>query len=130
MPRAPRRCPGDKGNCPNLIRNTKYCPDHTTSWTGNRSRSSTVTSTAAWKRLRLEVLERDHHQCQLREPGCTVDATQVDHIINTAAGGAELDPDNCQSACPTCNARKAQREGTAARLAWKRQPERHPGLTG
>ncbi|MEN4399378.1 HNH endonuclease [Mycolicibacterium senegalense] len=128
MPRAPRRCPGDNGNCTNLIRNTRYCPDHTTAWGGKRTTSSTVTSTAAWKRLRLQVLERDNHQCQAREPGCTGEATQVDHIVNTAAGGAELDENNCQAICPSCNARKAQREAVNARTAWKRQPERHPGL--
>jgi 5-methylcytosine-specific restriction endonuclease McrA len=115
MPRAPRRCPGDKGKCTNLIRNARYCDEHTKPWGGERSRSSTVTSTAAWKRLRLEVLERDGYECQIRDIGCTVAATQVDHIVNTAAGGAELDPDNCQSACPPCNARKAQREATKAR---------------
>jgi 5-methylcytosine-specific restriction endonuclease McrA len=115
MPRAPRRCPGDNGNCTNLIRNTKYCEQHTVPWSGKRTTSSTLTSTAAWKQLRLRVLKRDHYQCQVREPGCTGRATQVDHIINTAADGAELDPDNCAAICPPCNARKAQRESIAAR---------------
>lgn len=128
MPRAPRRCPGDNGNCTELIRDTRYCEQHSKPWGGERSRSSTVTSTAAWKRLRVKVLKRDNYRCQLREPGCTGDATQVDHITNTAAGGAELDPDNCQSSCPTCNARKAQREAVKARTAWKRKPEQHPGM--
>jgi 5-methylcytosine-specific restriction enzyme A len=65
--------------------------------------------------LRIEVLERDGYQCQAREPGCTGYASQVDHIVNTAAGGAELDPANCQATCSPCNARKGQRESTAAR---------------
>jgi 5-methylcytosine-specific restriction protein A len=128
MPRAPRRCPGDNGNCPQLIRNATHCPEHRTSWAGTRTKSSEVTSTAAWKRIRLVVLERDGYTCQIRGPYCTTHATQVDHIINTASGGAELDPTNLQSTCPPCNARKAQRESVAARNAWKRQPERHPGL--
>lgn len=123
MPRAPRRCPGDRGNCTNLITNTRYCEEHTIAWAGQRSRSSTLTGTAAWKRVRLEVLMRDDYRCQLREAGCTGKATQVDHRVNIAAGGAELDPANLQSACPRCNARKAQREATAARNA-----EPHPGL--
>ena len=98
------------------------------SWEGTRTKSGDVTATAAWRRVRKQVLERDRHVCQLREPGCTGRAEQVDHIINVAAGGAPLDPKNLQSACPTCNGRKAQREATIARNAWKRKPERHPGL--
>lgn len=117
MPRAPRRCPGDNYECPNLIAGSvKYCPDHITGWgrRNQRTTSSAITNTAAWKRLRRKVLERDNHECQAREPGCTRQATQVDHIINTAAGGAPLDPNNAQAICPTCNARKAQRESAAA----------------
>ena len=128
MPRAPRRCPGNDGTCTNLIRNATYCDDHTQAWAGKRTTSSALTNTAAWKRIRVKVLQRDGHRCQIRGPGCTSHATQVDHILNTAAGGAELDPANLQSACASCNARKAQREATKARNAWKRQPERHPGL--
>lgn len=131
MPRAPRRCPGDHGNCPHLIRNTRYCPEHTTSWAGPRTRSSTITSTSAWKRLRLQVLQRDGYQCQLRYTDvCTGHATQVDHIVNTASGGAELDPTNCAAACQPCNARKAANESAAARA--RRRAQRttplHPGL--
>lgn len=119
MPKAPRRCPGDNGNCTNLIRFTKYCPEHTVAWAGTRTTSGEVTGTAAWKRIRLQVLKRDNYQCQIHGPYCTGRATQVDHIVNTAAGGAELDPANLQSACPPCNARKAQQEAAAARTGRK-----------
>lgn len=115
MPRAPLRCPGGNGTCTNLIVNRRYCEEHTVPWSGKRTTSSTLTSTAAWKQLRQRVLKRDRYQCQVREPGCTGRATQVDHIINTAAGGAELDSENTQAICPSCNARKAQRESIAAR---------------
>lgn len=134
MPKAPRICPGDDGHCTNLITHGAYCPDHTRRpWQGKRTRSSAVTNTAAWKQLRRKVLQRDQHQCQVRGPYCTGHATQVDHIINTAAGGPELDPNNCQAICSPCNARKASAEGAAARRAnpkpsTYRQPERHPGL--
>ena len=51
MPRAPRRCPGDNYQCPNLIRGSaKYCPAHSKSWTGPRTASSKVTRTTAWRR--------------------------------------------------------------------------------
>jgi 5-methylcytosine-specific restriction endonuclease McrA len=128
MPRAPRRCPGDNYTCPNLIRNAAYCPDHRQSWSGTRTRSSEVTATAAWKRVRLRILKRDNYLCQVRGPRCTGRATQVDHIVNVADGGAKLDPANLQSICPSCNAIKASREAAKARNRWKRQPEPHPGL--
>jgi 5-methylcytosine-specific restriction endonuclease McrA len=96
-------------------------------WDG-KTRSSQLVRTAAWRKVRAQVLKRDRNRCQLREPGCTVEATQVDHIVNVGAGGAPLDPKNLQSACPTCNGRKAGREATVARNAWKRTPEKHPGL--
>ena len=98
------------------------------SWEGTRTKSGEVTATAAWRRVRAQVLKHDRNRSQLKEPGCTGEATQVDHVINVAAGGARLDPANLVAACPTCNGRKAQREATVARNAWKRKPERHPGL--
>lgn len=93
-----------------------------------RSPSSHVTATAEWRRLRAKILKRDHYQCQLNEPGCTIKADQVDKIVNVAAGGDPRDPRNLRAACAHCNARKAQAEATKARNAWKRQAERHPGL--
>jgi 5-methylcytosine-specific restriction enzyme A len=93
-----------------------------------RSPSSHITATAAWRKVRAQVLKRDQNRCQIREPGCTIQATQVDKIINVAAGGDPLDPRNLRAACAHCNARKAQREATVARNAWRRQPEKHPGL--
>jgi 5-methylcytosine-specific restriction protein A len=129
MPKAPRLCP--RAGCTNLITHEKHCPDHQpTSWAGRRTRSSSVTNTAAWKKLRQDVLKRDGYRCQVRGPACTRRATQVDHIINTAAGGAELDPNNCQAICTPCNARKASAEGAAARARRKAQRPKplHPGL--
>jgi len=97
-------------------------------WEEKRTQSSQLARTAAWRKLRGQVLKSDRYRCQIKEAGCTGEATQVDHIINVGAGGAPLDPKNCQAVCATCNGRKAQREATKARNAWKRQPERHPGL--
>ena len=129
MPRAPRYCPTP--GCTNLITHTKHRPACTPkSWRGPRTRSSSVTNTASWKKLRRQVLECDGYQCQVRGPHCTHHATQVDHIINVANGGAEQDPRNCQSICAPCNARKASAEGAAARLRRKahRPKPLHPGL--
>ena len=108
MPKAPRRCPAQ--GCDNLIRHTRYCPEHTAekAWSGPRTESSRVTSEAAWRQLRVVVLERDGHQCQIKGPTCTGIATQVDHIVPVAQGGSRFDPDNSRAACPECNGLKAR----------------------
>ena len=132
MPRAPRHCPGDNGSCTNLIdASERYCPDcQPKSWQGKRTTSSAITNTAAWKRLRRAVLQRDRYTCQLRYDGCTRHATQVDHKVNTARGGAPLDPNNCSAVCAQCNARKASQEAANARRTRRAQQPKplHPGL--
>lgn len=88
----------------------------------------------AWRKLRAEILERDGHQCQLGLPGCTVEATEVDHIVGVAAMGVDRNspaahnPANLQASCHRCNMVKAGRQSAQARTKWKRQPETHPGL--
>lgn len=131
MPKAPRPCPAGDYTCGALVYGTdRHCPDHKPqAWRGPRTRSSHTTSTTEWKRLRRTILERDRYQCQIRYEGiCIGHANQVDHVINTAAGGAPLDPANCTAACAPCNARKASLEGATARRNRRPQPARHPGL--
>jgi 5-methylcytosine-specific restriction protein A len=115
MPRAPRRCPGDHGNCTALIRNTRYCPEHTVAWAGGRTASSRITSTTAWKKLRREVLVRDGYQCQEQGPTCIGYATEVDHTHNAATGGAAVDPANARAICAPCHLAKTQREARRGR---------------
>lgn len=111
MPRAPRRCPGDNGNCPNLIRNTRYCPDHTVAWAGERTASSRITSERRWKEeVRPQVLQAAGYQCQIQYPGiCTGYATTVDKR-EPAARRPDLayEPTNWQAACDACNEHKAR----------------------
>ena len=64
----------------------------------------------AWRRKRKLVLERDSYECQIRGRGCTVEATEVDHIVAHALGG-DASLDNLRAACKPCNASL----GTAAR---------------
>lgn len=99
-------------------------------WSGPRTQSSKVTSTYAWKKLRLEVLRRDRYQCQTRGPRCIGHADQVDHVHNTGSGGAPIDADNAKAICVECHKDKTDREKRAARTyrTNKRPPERHPGL--
>lgn len=111
MPRAPRRCPGDNGNCTQLIRNTDYCPEHTVSWAGPRTASSQITQTSRWKnQFKPDILKRDRHRCQIRYQGiCTGIATVVDKII-PASQRPDLayEPTNAQAACRECNDKKAR----------------------
>jgi hypothetical protein len=37
----------------------------------------------AWPRIRLRILERDGHACQIKGPRCTGDATDVEEKIST-----------------------------------------------
>lgn len=93
-------------------------------WANGFTRTSTADHKARVKR----VLKRDGHLCQLRLAGCTIGADAMDHIIGTAAGGAETD-DNCQAACKNCNDLKAQQEAREGRVrkGRRRPPARHPG---
>lgn len=118
MPRAPRRCPGDNYDCPNLIAGgQKYCPDHTTAWAGERTASSQITSSWAWQQFRDAILDRDGHQCQLQYPGiCTGHATTVDKREPAARRpDRALDPRNAQAACAPCNEHKARTRDRAPR---------------
>ncbi|PQP24151.1 HNH endonuclease [Rhodococcus opacus] len=83
-------------------------------------------STAQWRRLRTIVLNRDEHRCQLGLACCTGEATEVDHIINRAAGGSD-DLENLRAVCQSCHRVLTQRQANAARPQRKRPPEEHPG---
>jgi 5-methylcytosine-specific restriction endonuclease McrA len=111
MPRAPRRCPGDKHTCEELITGSaRYCPAHTVAWRGQRTSSSQATTTHAWKQLRDDILDRDGRLCQIQYPDiCTGYATVVDKIT-PAARRPDLvrDPKNLRAACDACNEHKAR----------------------
>lgn len=70
-----------------------------------------------WDRLRAKILKRDQYLCQCQD--CSElerirPATQVDHIVNKAAGGTD-DPNNLQSINAVCHKIKTAREAKAAR---------------
>lgn len=66
-----------------------------------------VYETRAWRAVRSHVLARDMHRCQILGPRCSLVATEVDHIIPLADGGAAYDPKNLRAACKRCNGRLA-----------------------
>jgi 5-methylcytosine-specific restriction protein A len=129
MPRAPRRCPGDNYQCPNLIRSGKYCPDHKQSWQG---RTTGQGSTRASRKARDKCLADAGRRCQLQHPGCTGRANEAHHAQGVAATGrtrAEaVDDGKLIAACAWCHGIETQKQATAGHSAWKRQPEHHPGL--
>jgi len=71
--------------------------------------------TAGYRRLRLAVLDRDGWACQIQGPRCTRAATEVDHIVARADGGAVYDPANLRAACRACNGRLAAQRTNEAR---------------
>ncbi|WP_255801097.1 HNH endonuclease [Mycobacteroides abscessus] len=110
MPRAPRPCPVP--GCPNLIRFTRYCPDHTQAWSGPRTASSQITSQRRWRELVPKILDRDRYRCRIRYEGiCTGRATVVDKE-QPASRRPDLafDPKNLRAACQPCNDHKARTE--------------------
>ena len=80
------------------------------------------TSTAQWRRVRRQVLERDGHQCRIRGPKCRGTATDVDHVVPVPDGGATYDPNNLRAACHTCNCWRANVQ--KAKEGWRRSKTR------
>lgn len=74
------------------------------------------------------ILKRDHYKCKIKDQGCLVEATEVDHNIR----GDNHAYSNLQAVCERCHAKKSAREGNEAKAklkALRRRPvERHPGL--
>lgn len=78
----------------------------------------------AWRQVRLQALERDGYQCQLRLDGCTTHATHGDHIVPLSEGGARLDLTNIRAACEHCNLRRnTQRQAALAAHALRSTTE-------
>lgn len=67
-----------------------------------------------WGKLRSVVLARDSRRCQIRLPGCTIDATEVDHIVPRIAGGTDS-LDNLRSVCRHCHKRRDMEHVVAPR---------------
>jgi len=64
---------------------------------------------STWRNVRRHVLDRDQYRCQIAMPGCTVTATQVDHVIPLAFGGSPFDMANLRASCASCNAGRSNK---------------------
>jgi 5-methylcytosine-specific restriction enzyme A len=60
-------------------------------------------TTAKWRRIRREVLARDHYLCR----GCGAPASDVDHRVELIDGGRPYDPENLQALCEACHDAKS-----------------------
>jgi HNH endonuclease len=86
------------------------CPEHRHGWGKGNPR----TNTRAHRNRRERILQRDHHQCQIRYEGiCIGHATIADHVLALALGGQDTD-DAMQAACAPCHNRKSSIEGHKA----------------
>lgn len=76
--------------------------------------------TREWRRVRQEVLDRDHGECQLRFSVCKGVATEVHHTIGLSAlGGTRAEAnhaDLCVAACSACHAVITQRQARAGKM--------------
>lgn len=64
-----------------------------------------------WKKVRREVLSRDHHTCRY----CGSPATTVDHVAPVVRDGERYDKANLVAACAHCNSSKGARVGLPKR---------------
>lgn len=101
-----RRCiaPG----CPNET-SGRRCAEHEAergSERRERSPHHAVYKTAAWAKLRAQVL-REEPRCRR----CGAPSEHVDHIVPIRAGGAPLERSNCQGLCHADHSRKTLEEG-------------------
>lgn len=67
--------------------------------------------TAKWKKLRLQILDRDDRICAY----CGANADTVDHIISRHDGGDIWDTSNLVAACKRCNSMKGKKAFFLAR---------------
>jgi 5-methylcytosine-specific restriction protein A len=71
----------------------KRPPGNAWGYVGSRTRA----------RIRAQVFARDNYRCQIKLPGCTGAAEEIDHIVPIGKGGALLELTNLRAACVWCN---------------------------
>ena len=90
-------------------------------WSTSKHRGSTRQS-----RHQRAIVLANWHTCYIQGPGCTMVATEDDHVIPLSQGGTD-DLANRRGACASCHKRKTAAESGAARRR-PRPSSGHPGL--
>ena len=86
----------------------------TSGWATHPPPANAYSYKGGWQATAKRVLERDHHECQLRHDICIGKATEADHIIQPEAGGTD-DLENLRAVCRPCHARRTGRQGALAK---------------
>lgn len=108
MPKAPSIC--SQVNCPEPATRAGRCDQHQrTPWASNDPRRDHLPRN--WAVLRRRILDRDHWTCQLRDPGCTLQASEVDHLGDRD----DHRPAMLRAACHHCHAARTAAQGVDAR---------------
>jgi 5-methylcytosine-specific restriction enzyme A len=93
-------------------------------WAIRPSKGNHYVYGSGWQRVRLLVLKRDAYVCQLRYPGCTGRAGEVDHIVQPEFGGT-ADPTNLRAVCKRCHATRTAKQGHEAAKRRRKEPRCH-----
>ena len=96
------------------IGTSKALPKDSGGWRAERGTSTERGYGAAWRRVRKQVMRRDHWLCQpCKREGRAKPATECDHIKPKSRGGTD-DDDNLQAICRECHAAKTESEAAEA----------------
>jgi 5-methylcytosine-specific restriction enzyme A len=76
-------------------------------WDATRPSASRRGYDAAWRSVRADFLRAFPMCCR---SGCAEPATEVDHIVSIANGGARLDPANLRPLCKRHHSQRTARE--------------------
>ena len=93
-------------------------------WTKDANGRVLPLNSAAWRKLRKQVLAEEPLCRHCAAQGLTVPATEVDHIDNTRGPNYDTDT-NLQAVCKTCHKVKTQQE--SYRRRWYRR-ETQPSI--
>lgn len=86
-----------KPGCRTLVRGASRCPEHIREQEQARGTATQRGYDSDWRKLRAAHIA-SHPTCS--QPGCTLPATDVDHVIAHRGNDAlRLDPGNLQSFC-------------------------------
>ena len=86
---------------------------------------------ADWRRKRLACLKAARWRCQIGLEGCTITATEVDHVDQA---GNDPGHSNLRAACKSCHAKVTAQQGkgyrkaaAAGAVSRRRSPREHSG---